>query len=570
MIVFRNRLKFPLFLSTVFALGLFPVALAAEPTEETETLAVPVDVTPLEMVDPNSVGLLDDAAGGFGVGMWEGTDRKLVEQLLPKLPAAAPSRVLRSLQRRLLLSMATAPGDGVLQANLLPLRFERLAAMGETEAVLALAQIVPAAALDESMAIVIVESLFLVGQTETACQEVRNRIRDYPGAHWQRMLVFCESLAGETEAVELGLALLGEMPEKTKPVFFQLIGAILGREDVAIASLPEPSPLEVVMIAAAKREVPPDAGTATHAASLRLLAGNGNAPMALRQVAGERAEAIGSLATEDLAALYGAVSFPAEAIAAAGDAAMQDPSSRALLYQAARAASSPEIKARLLERAWQAASVADPTGALYGTSVRINLPVLDSLTPTPELAWFAAAAGQALLLGGRWEEAATWLDLARREAFATAAAEKARDRLSPYVQLAGQAEGMSLEADRLDAWLAGRPEGAAGKAEAARLFGLLTAMGETVSGAEWAQLVDEAPQTTAVVPSAAIRHGLAEASAAGRLGETVLLTLLSLGERGPAAASAVTLEAAVLALRAVGLDRDARALALEASLLGEP
>ncbi|MBT4428585.1 MAG: antifreeze protein, partial [Rhodospirillaceae bacterium] len=54
----------------------------------------------------------------------------------------------------------------------------------------------------------------------------------------------------------------------------------------------------------------------------------------------------------------------------------------------------------------------------------------------------------------------------------------------------------------------------------------------------------------------------------GRLGETVLLALLGLGAGGAENAGLNTLGEAVAALRAVGLDKDAQAVAVEAALAG--
>ena len=51
-----------------------------------------------------------------------------------------------------------------------------------------------------------------------------------------------------------------------------------------------------------------------------------------------------------------------------------------------------------------------------------------------------------------------------------------------------------------------------------------------------------------------------------RLGETVLLTLVILGETGLDKIDADTLNRVVVALRLVGLDREARELAIEAAL----
>ena len=51
-----------------------------------------------------------------------------------------------------------------------------------------------------------------------------------------------------------------------------------------------------------------------------------------------------------------------------------------------------------------------------------------------------------------------------------------------------------------------------------------------------------------------------------RVGETILLSLLVLGEAGPAQANPTVLHKVIKSLRNVGLDREARALAVEAAV----
>ena len=64
----------------------------------------------------------------------------------------------------------------------------------------------------------------------------------------------------------------------------------------------------------------------------------------------------------------------------------------------------------------------------------------------------------------------------------------------------------------------------------------------------------------------ALWHSLRAAAADKRLGETVLLVLVALGQRDLAQASPLTLSAVIVALRQVGLDAEARALAVEAAI----
>jgi hypothetical protein len=74
--------------------------------------------------------------GSFGADLWQGTDRRVVEALLPRLPVNTVSPTLFDLARRLLLTDAPLPpsllaGQSVAPINLLQVRLERLAALGD-------------------------------------------------------------------------------------------------------------------------------------------------------------------------------------------------------------------------------------------------------------------------------------------------------------------------------------------------------------------------------------------------------------------------------------------------------
>ncbi len=72
--------------------------------------------------------------------------------------------------------------------------------------------------------------------------------------------------------------------------------------------------------------------------------------------------------------------------------------------------------------------------------------------------------------------------------------------------------------------------------------------------------------STRPMPNAALLYALREASEMRRLGETVLLVLLVLGEDGPAQSHPMALNAALSGLMQAGLEREARALAIEAAI----
>ena len=105
-------------------------------------------------------------------------------------------------------------------------------------------------------------------------------------------------------------------------------------------------------------------------------------------------------------------------------------------------------------------------------------------------------------------------------------------------------------------------------ARAGQLFMLLDALGLALGGEGWDLLLSGPLINKMEVPSVAIRYSLREAAQQRRVGDTVLLMLMTLGEAGPRAASPLALGSAVRTLRAVGLDAEARALAVEAIVEG--
>ena len=102
--------------------------------------------------------------------------------------------------------------------------------------------------------------------------------------------------------------------------------------------------------------------------------------------------------------------------------------------------------------------------------------------------------------------------------------------------------------------------------KASLIFTMLEAFDYPVSASDWLTLLDGPLSTSANIPSAAALRGLRTATRGGRIGETVIYALMILGDTGPAGVSPQTLDAVVRALRAVGLDADARAIAVEAVL----
>ena len=68
------------------------------------------------------------------------------------------------------------------------------------------------------------------------------------------------------------------------------------------------------------------------------------------------------------------------------------------------------------------------------------------------------------------------------------------------------------------------------------------------------------------MPQPAIWRALENAASGLRVGETVLLSLLAIGQAGPVQANPTVLRRVLISLRKIGMEKEARALALEAAI----
>ena len=524
-----------------------------------------IEINRLGDIDPDSIGILGPESGGLGRDMWRGSAQSSVERLLPRLPGLLASASMRDLARRLLLTSATPPRRRGAAAQdsagrLLSLRVDRLAALGDIEGLNSLLDMVPRRLDNEAIARARVEGLLLDDHAAEACQKVRGEIAQRHGdPYWRKAMVFCQIHSGEVDQAMLGVGLLREQGLADDSTFFSLIDAYSG---VEVADLAVASPLHFAMLDVVGRPFPEDLTEDASPGILVALAKSAEADPGLRALAAERAVAAGILEPDTLVAIYQGFEFDADDFDdPVGKAEGRGgPRSRALLYQAIRGREAVSERAELLRAVLDHAE----RDGRYEMAVRVFLPALLAVPASPEMIWFAEAAGRALYAAGRYDAAGKWLLLARQEAIIDPQAAAALTALWPYSRLAGRQ--VLAWAGNLEVWREARAQNSAFDPEQiALLRSAFMALGESDS-MTWIDLVAETERSTQPMPDAALLYALQNASEMRRLGETVLLGLLVLGEAGPAESHPLALNSVLRALREVGLEREARALAIEAAI----
>lgn len=531
-----------------------------------------ISVDSLTAIDPSAVGLLGDDDGGFGVDMWSGTKRSVVESLLPRLPVSGKSPVLRSLRRRLLLTSAAVPEGRASGPGLLGLRLDKLAASGDLSGLVGLLERVSGIAGDAAVSRARADALLLVGDLAGACGEARAAVRISQEAYWLKVTAFCRVLEGDAAGASLAVELLLEEGEDDV-VFFALMNRLLAGnigDDAApleIGELITLTPLGLGMFRAARQSVPLGAIVNAPPLILRAIATTPATSINTRLQAADAALGLGAIDAELLGQIFAALDFTdgerdnALVIANADLGAKAD----ALLHQMVLERTDPLEQSELLGAAWRLAR----RNGNYAIIARVNLSAARAIEPSPALVASAADISRALLLAGDLERVFGWYAVARAKAAdGDLDATRALLDMWPLLQITDPRHTLPWSEQILDLWWQGQtalppPERVA---RGRLLFALLEAMGQPVPDSFWSRLYPGPLIDAAPAPNMAIWRGMVTAAKAGRVGETVLMVLLAVGDEGVSRASPTVLGSAVASLRSVGLEREARALALEAAL----
>ncbi len=528
-----------------------------------------VEVDTLTAIDPDATGVLSKEQGGFGSDMWQGTSRELVDTLLVKLPINATSTTMRRLMRRLLLSTAVSPKGNGKSGGLVALRIRMLAAMGDSVGAGQMLNATPRRGQNPDLIRIEADARFLANDNSRACALAAGQVGVSDDPYWQKAFIFCQALAGEIDKATMGASLLRDLGEDD-PAFFELVDAMSGNTGTVIESLSDPSPLHLAMARVAKVELPADVVSSNDPSILKAIATSPNASVELRMEAAERAEATGALPVEALRQLYTSVPFSAEDLANPLSRAKTEngPLSRALLYRTALIQTVPTAQAEAVARALSLAR----EGGRYGATVRVFMAALKRITPSPELLWFAPEALRAFLLSSDTESADAWFGLLNSSAMFEQKAGTVLADMMAIARIAGSPKATEWSEKDFNGWWQRNKDSKERRQHAALLFSIFDALGDNVPDESWEALLDGPARTTVAMPHPALWYRLESAARSRadgtppRLGETVLLSMLALGDGGPGQADPVVLHRVIKSLVAVGLETEARSLAVEAAV----
>jgi hypothetical protein len=280
-------------------------------------------------------------------------------------------------------------------------------------------------------------------------------------------------------------------------------------------------------------------------ALLSALAADSNADAHL--AAAEAALRLNALGPEAMAEVYRhtPLTSPGKRVpaAAVADGAVR----HALYFQAMEAARSGSQRGRFLRAILQEAR----KGGAQLQMASVLAPAIAEVHMTPDVFWFAETALETQLISGRFDLARRWAEAADLRNWLglieAADPERRGGRLASLAMVAELAEQGRLGAETMH-----------------RLATALDALDIDVPIGLW-DAASRTPQpSSGYLPETGVLADLAQSAQRGEAARVILLVMRALGPAGPDGANLLALSGAVRALRRVGLEADARRLALEA------
>jgi len=436
-----------------------------------------------------------------------------------------------------------------------------LFASGDIKSALALISSTSSRPAEEYLARIGIDGRLFGNDTAGACQMVRAYSDEFKGVYWQQAIAFCLAMAGKKAEAALMSDVLAERSNTIHPAFFAAMERLSGAAPPEIVSLIGPSALILSLMRSAGLALPEDITEKASPAAVRAIALSPNAALDIRLTAAEEAVEVGVLDSKTLGEIYNAVTFePAVLVNAVANASKRwGAGGRALLVQAAIQSASAAARAKIMAAGLQLAR----KNGRWRLMALGFAPLVGALTPSPELAWFSGDAARILIAANDVVAARKWLAVANERGLR----DRQKIELWPLHILLSEDAIDNITSEEILTWWKAWANASEGRAVRVRtFFSLINSMGVAIPSELWAMIPDDGKTEKNYGPGASVRNALSQAAAAGSRGGTVVLSLIALGERGTGPENLYAVEMSIAALKRVGFDKEAQAIALEMAI----
>lgn len=536
----------------------------------TETAPVPQEqssgafqVQSLGALHPATINLLASDEGALGLDLWGGVSGNLVVELMSRVHANGNSPTLTDLYRRLVLSGANVPDRAQIADQLMELRLQKIIDQGWFDKANSFLSRIPSNMATDNSHKLEAQLMLLDGRSAEVCKD-GGISAQYPGVSpfWAKLETYCQLRKGSFDKAELNAALLEERNEDD-PLFFALVAALVGSPINFDERREKADAIHYAMLKQRDAAYPAEL---VQAASQSVKTAILTEPDRVKSgIIGLALDNIRAGNAVDLDALLAGpqTSSPQNTDPASG-AADYTP-----LLQAVISKDLTDLdRVEYLKSLWQMAKEA---GDFFAVT-KLTLPQLEKLPIGDYGQDFNRQAVGLLLLNDRLDLARQWERAARRAAIQGTPEERLRargdiTRLDMYMLLSG-AEGIARwNPASFNSWLGVMAEDLAVADKASFLLTVFEVFGYSVTIADWDRLLYLDQSENQNRNNHAYENILVNSAVQKLKGKTVALGLLAMGVGQADDVSLTTLRAVTSALKAVGLEKSARKLALEVAIL---
>lgn len=511
-------------------------------------LPAPIESQALQELDAWSVSAMARSEGALAPDLWSRSDPAFLAAAFDRLPAMYGSPGAQALAQRVLFTGGDAPrGDAQAAARK---RFEAIGRMGAADQLAMLVSGAGASAADPVIAQYGAQAELARGQRNAACARGRNAsVGETAPAFLLRLRAYCAAASGDRTAADLALE-LARAQGADDAWYTGAVAAAGGAPGARPPAARWDNALSVQLSLAGQLRPGPNPLNNASTLALAALARSEQTPQPHRTQAAALAFQRGAIGVQEARAIFTAT--PAEISSAL------PPYVTALR----RIVAAPAADAGALERGAAIAEVlrqASNTSEFYAAA-RFFRDDINAAQTAPDQA-AALLFARASIANGDGQVAQRLVASARQAGVDEAALAPLEAALAVMTGLRGDNATMAMQR-RID-------RGASQQRAAARDVAIMAAMGAPVDGVVQTFLLAHAPQG-GTRADAGVMLALSAAVERGASGEAALLAAAALGEAGPARLDAESLERVLRALRALRLDDDARRIAVEAILAGQP
>ncbi len=518
----------------------------------------------LKEIDANTIGTMTKDDGGLSYDMWSGSKRDIIQDYLQNVPINKESDLAVELFKKILLSNADVPESKNDSTDYLLIRVNKLIELGDFENAKSLIDFIPNID-NEEILIKKNEINLLLNNFDLVCLDVeKNRIKYKKNLFWRKVEIFCQILNGETNKANLSLTLLKEETNFNDENFLKIIDSLVYKEEINDENLDELNLLSLAMTRVANINIKENYVLKEDPLFLTMIYRMPNVPIKLRIEAIEKSKKLLNLPTNTIEEIYNSYDVKEkDKKISLDDNILLGFDTQAILFQMAIAEDDKEKKAKILKKSLELALI----NGNYKLISELNLNSLLEIKPSKNLSWFANHAAKSLLILNKIEEAMDWYEILEKEK------DKDAELFNYFVELWTIVEFYNLKNEEKKYENVSQNEilksinkfQLQNKDFRFSLLGfyILETFGVKINPDFWLIKLDNQEIETKQMPDSSLISLLKYSANNKKIGETILLILMSLNGKNFNQLHPFFLQIVITSLNQIGLEEKAFDLAIE-------